>query len=684
MKKSIIYLILPLMIGLQQCKNCSDEKSEQVKKSSITEATIKQVADTLVTMYGEKNKELINKGVAQAAALWYESDGTSDDFKKFCKENYLGTDSMRETVFLKIQHQMEVLNGNFNRITIGLMEPLHLDKGELMPIDELFGSYSVSAHLADDFFANKIAFVTILNFPAYTLKEKNEMGASWNRLQWAYARLGDYFSSRVPAELIQKVSETVTASDTYISEYNIYMGNLVDDNNKTLFAKDLKLITHWGLRDELKSNYKGEAGLEKQKMIYEVMKKIITQEIPFDVINSDKFQWNPKSNKLTQNGSEIKFKPEPDTRYEHLKNVFLANKSIDAYSPQYPTYIQRKFDGEMEMSQEEVEKLFTDFISSPQVKEVANLIKNRLGRDLQPFDIWYDGFKSRSTISETELTDVVKTKYPTKDKFQQDLPLILQKLQFTPEKANEISSKINVDASRGAGHAWGSEMRGDNAHLRTRVGKDGMDYKGYNIAVHEFGHTVEQTLSLYDMDYYTMKGVPNTAFTEALAFIFQKRDLELVGIKNADPLKEDMLALDNFWACYEIMGVSLVDMQVWKWLYANPEATPAQLKEQVIIIAKDVWNKYYAPVFGSKDEPILAIYSHMIDAPLYLSAYPVGHLIDFQIEGQIKGKNFAAEVQRMYTQGRLIPQIWMKNAVGKEISNQPMLDATTEALKKVK
>ena len=673
------------MIGLQQCKNASNnETADKVKKSHISEAIVVHVIDTLTTMFGANKKDFITKGVTQAAALWYESDGSENDFEIFCKANYITSDSMREAVFQKIQHQMEILAGNFNRITIGLMEPLHLDKGELLPIDEMFGSYSVNSHLADDFFANKIAFVTILNFPSYTLKEKNEMGASWSRLQWAYARLGDTFSSRVPADLIQKLGETVTSSDTYISEYNIYMGNLVDDNNKTLFPKELKLITHWGLRDELKSNYQGETGLEKQQMIYEVMKKIITQEIPSDVINSDKFQWNPKSNKLRQNGTEIKFKPEPDTRYEHLLNVFLANKAIDAYSPQYPTYIQRKFDGEMEISQEEVEKLFTDFISSPQVNEVAKLIKSRLGRDLKPFDIWYDGFKSRSTISETELTDVVKTKYPTKDKFQQDLPIILQKLEFTPEKANEISSRINVDASRGAGHAWGGEMKGDNAHLRTRVGKDGMDYKGYNIAVHEFGHTVEQTLSLYDMDYYTMKGVPNTAFTEALAFIFQKRDLDLLGIKNADPAKFDMMALDNFWACYEIMGVSLVDMQVWKWLYANPNATPAQLKKQVIIIAKEVWNKYYAPVFGTKDEPILAIYSHMIDAPLYLSAYPIGHLIDFQIEKQIKDKNFASEIQRIYTQGKLIPQIWMKGAVGKEVSIQPMLEATTEALKKIK
>ena len=59
------------------------------------------------------------------------------------------------------------------------------------------------------------------------------------------------------------------------------------------------------------------------------------------------------------------------------------------------------------------------------------------------------------------------------------------------------------------------------------VGKEGMDYKGYNIAVHELGHNVEQTITLQDVDHYMMHGVPNTAFTEAWAFVFQKRDLAL-------------------------------------------------------------------------------------------------------------------------------------------------------------
>ncbi|MEG2070701.1 MAG: hypothetical protein RR034_04935, partial [Bacteroidales bacterium] len=355
----------------------------------------------------------------------------------------------------------------------------------------------------------------------------------------------------------------------------------------------------------------------------------------------------------------------------------------DRYYETYPTYMSRKFDGEFEVSMQETERLFTQLLSSPQVKEVADLIAKRLGRKLQPFDIWYDGFKSRSAITPEELDQLTKKKYPTKDAFANDLPNILIKLGFTPEKAQFICSHVCVDPSVGAGHAWESMMKSDCALLRTRIGDDGMDYKGYNIGVHEFGHNVEQTISLHDVPNYFLRGVPNTAFTEALAFTFQSRDLQLLGVSSVDEVSKYNNTLDIFWGCYEIMGVSLVDMKVWQWLYNHPKATAEELKNAVLAIAKEVWNQYYEPIFKIKDQTILAVYSHMIDAPLYLSAYPLGHLIDFQFENYLEGKNIGTEVELIFAIGRLTPDLWMKKAVGTEISVMPLLSATSDAVVKI-
>ncbi len=678
MRNSILFIVMAII-----SVSCSQRQSGEVS-GPVIKFISRQNQENAVKMlkekYGDAASFRIEKGVSQAAGLWRESDGTAEEFEKFCTENFVAEEAALENLYKKLEHNFEILNGYFNKIGILLKEPLDLEGPDPGPVDLMFGGYNASAHLTDDFFTNKIAFIADLNFPFYSLKEKTELGANWNRREWAYARMGDKFTQRVPAEIIQNVSQTLTVADTYISNYNIYMGKLVDSTKTTMFPGNMKLITHWGLRDELKSDYASENGLKKQKMIYQVMQRIIDQSIPQQVINSNEFSWDPAVNKIYKDGNEVTVVPEPDKRYAILLANFHAMKAIDVYSPDYPTFISRAFEAGMEIPQEDVERLFTELVSSPRVKEVAALISKRLGRPLEPFDIWYNGFRATGNIPEENLTALTAKKYPNTDAVRADLSNILQKLGWPVTEAQRIASLITVDAARGSGHAWGSSMRNDLAHLRTRIAAGGMDFKGYNIAVHEFGHNVEQTITMNDVDYYMLHGVPNTAFTEAIAFLFQKRDLELLGIKNEDPLKEHLLALDNFWACYEIMGVSLVDMQVWKWLYSHPDTTAGELKNAVVSTAKEIWNKYYASILGRNDDPILAIYSHMIDNPLYLSNYPVGHLIDFQIEQYVTGKNMAAEVTRMLKQGCIVPQLWIKGAVGQQISIEPTILAAGKAL----
>jgi hypothetical protein len=372
---------------------------------------------------------------------------------------------------------------------------------------------------------------------------------------------------------------------------------------------------------------------------------------------------------------------EPDTRYRTFLDTFQAMRLIDAYSPLYPTHIRRSFDVSREIPEKEVEAMFRELLASPQVKKVATLIRKRLGRKLLPFDIWYPGLRSGSTLTEEELDKIVQKKYPTAGAFEKDLPRILEELGFRPEDAAYIAPKIQVDPARGSGHNAQTQSRKFKSRLRTRVPQGGMNYKGFNIALHEFGHAVENILDLYRIDYYSLAGVPNGAFTEAFAFIFQERDLEMLGIPEKNPRQKELKVLDTFWSAYEIMGVSLVDMQAWHWLYDHPQATPAQLKEAVIAIAKGVWNQYYAPVFGMRDQVILAVYSHMIDYTLYLPHYALGSVIQFQLEDYLKDKVLGPEMERMCAAGNILPQLWMKNAVDSEISVKPMLKAVDRALK---
>src|SRR5205085_78664 len=189
---------------------------------------------------------------------------------------------------------------------------------------------------------------------------------------------------------------------------------------------------------------------------------------------------------------------------------------------------------------------------------------------------------------------------PTPESYQKDIPNLLLKLGFSPERAQYVAQDIVVDPARGSGHAMGAEMRSEKAHLRTRVEKTGMNYKGFNIAVHEMGHNVEQTFSLNDVD--------------------------------------------------------------------HTQATPSQLNAATLQIAKDVWNRYYAPVFHQRDVVLLAVYSHMIDSFLYLPDYSIGHLIAAQIEEQTKKAGaIGPEFERMAKMGDVTPGLWMENASGKPV-----------------
>ncbi len=678
MKKILILMIA----AMTACSSPSVKQEAAPAAGFIDETAVKTAIDGVSAAQPASDLLLLEKGVSHAASLWRPEDGTAEEFQAFIAGNYISDPAKRRTIFLKISNYFESLSGNMNEVTLDLRKVLDESVGEIDEIDRMFGNYSVGSHMQSDFYANKIAFVIALNFPYFTLAEKESLGMKWSREEWAMARLGDQFVSRVPAELNQAVTVATGNAEMYIAEYNIHMGHLRTDDGRKLFADDMVLLSHWNLRDEIKANYADkESGPEKQEMIYRVIERIITQEIPGVVVNSPDYDWAPYSNKVTKDGAEVEAAAEPDSRYAHVVNIFKAVKALDAYNPEMNTAILRKFSGEMEIAQEEVEQLFDSYLSSPQLPVLAVLIRERLGRDLRPYDIWYDGFKSRSTIPESLLTSKTTALYPDPAAFNAGMPDMLKKLGWSPDRAKYISEKIVVDPARGSGHAWGAGMKGAVSHLRTRISDKGMDYKGYNIAVHEFGHNVEQTISLYDVDYYMLAGVPNTGFTEATAFLFQDRDLMLLGMQQENPEKERLQTLDAAWSLMEIMGVGMVEMKNWKWLYENPDATPAQLKEQTIVSAREVWNKYFAPVLGVNDSPLLAIYSHMIEVPLYLPNYAYGQIIQFQIDEYLKGKNFSGEIDRIYSQGRLTPQHWMNRAVGEKLSAQPIINALDAALK---
>ena len=621
-------------------------------------------------------------GVQQAAALWTEKDGSAEEFNQLVADYYCTTDSERVALFESLSRILENVYQSADMLTVDLLKPTQLtNAADPQAPDWIMSGYSPLAHFSDDMFANKLAFITIINFPHYTLEQKNTLGKNWTRQEWAMARMGDVFTTRVPAEVNTRMAQALANAENYIADYNIYMGNLRTEDDRQLWDNDKVLLSHWNLRDELKALYQSDNlesrghNREKQEMIYKVMQHIVDQTIPAEAINNPDYVWKPSavSNQLSEG--------EPYTRYAKILDIAHAYMAEDPYCPSAPTGIIRNFEEGVEIPAEELDSLFSALVGSNQVIKVAATIHKRLGRDLRPFDIWYDGFKARSNYNEDELTAQTKELYPDANAFAADMPRLLTQMGFYSEDARSIAHHIVVEPARGSGHAWPCLGRKEDARLRTRIPAGGMDYKGYNIAVHEFGHCVEQVLDMYFIDHYMLSGVPNTAYTEASAFLWQHRDLQLLPSAVSDQhsaISSDEV-LDQFWSMYEIMGVSLVDMAMWRWIYDHPNATPKELCEATQTIARDIWNQYYEPVLGEHDCILLGIYSHMVNAPMYLPNYPLGHIVQYQLEehlAQCKSQQeFAAEYSRIYRLGRLTPKQWMIEAVGEAPSIEPILRA---------
>jgi hypothetical protein len=665
--------------------------------------SLPRVKAALVARHGEAQRARAERGVDQMAASWRPTDGDARAFAAFTEASFVSDPAALDATFARFEEALEQLDGHFLEVNRFLARHAVLELGPMVPVDPILAAVDAGAHLTDDLFDSKLAFAALLNFPLTTLAERLEKGERWTRREWAEARLlgrrgalggasDGGLSQRTPAAVRQAIARAYAGSQAYVADYNLYLHHVLSEKGERLFPKGLRLLSHWNLRDEIKASYALPDGLARQRVIAKAMERIVTQAIPRAAVNDPRADWNPFTNIVRPapaDAIEGGAKPlarvdpsrEPDTRYAWLLANFEALRAADPFSPAAPTFIARKFEVDREMSEARVAALLESVVASPLVPRVARVIERRLGRPLEPHDVWYAGFRPLARHSEADLDAMTRARYPTAEAYAADVPRMLEALGFPPEKARFLAGHIAVEPARGSGHALQAARRGDDPHLRTRVGAQGMDYKGYNIAVHEMGHCVEQVFSLYEVDHTLLSGVPNNAFTEALAMVLQARDLELLGLGKPDAEAERLLALDDFWATYEIAGVGLVDIGVWHWLYQNPKATPAALRQAVVRIARDVWNRHYAPVLGGRDTPLLAVYSHMIEEPLYLPDYPLGHLIAAQIEEQVrKAGVLGPEFERMARFGSVAPDLWMRNAVGEPVSEGALLRAAEAAL----
>ncbi len=620
-------------------------------------------------------------GVKRVANRWQDCDGDGDDFKTFCSEQFVAAESDRTRLLDRYESALGSIGGHLYEIGRHLRRWTDLRGDEMPEVDNLMAMFDPCPDLSDQFYKQKIAFIALLNFDRPDLATMLEQGDNWSTDQWAEVRAGWAFGPRVPAEINDRARKLEHEADMFVSEFHVPVGAMIDDEGKSWFGKDRKLIAHWLIREEIKAGYTEENGINKQRALSWVMGRHIDGTLPKSVMDAScSGKWDPRKNTID---GELATNLLGPVRYEQLLSQRSVANDYDKYYVEHPTAIARKFDLEREIPEETVEALMIELLEAPVRKDIAKLMSEKLGRPLESFDIYLEDIGESGSAA--ELDEKVTAMFKDELVFQKKLPEVLRGLGYTDEDADFLGARVNVEIARGAGHAMRPGIPEYHAWLRTNRLDDRLGWDGFDTAMHELGHNLEQLISTHFVPRPLLRNVPNTACTEAFAFLYQNKAREVVGILEEDQETSFAYAsIEGLLAACQIAGPSLVELYTWRWLYKNSEATPEQLRDQMLSIADDVWNKYFKEQFGEDPYHILAAYQHMVGYPLYLADYTIGHVISHQIKSHMRGKDLAAETKRICSIGRLTPDLWMKRAVGSGISAKQLIDDATAGLSLIK
>ncbi|MBT4583761.1 MAG: hypothetical protein HOC93_01625 [Phycisphaerae bacterium] len=619
----------------------------------------------------EINQPKALAGVARVANRWQESDGDGETFKSFCIKHFITDESDRARLLDRYESALGSIGGHLYEIGRHLRRWTDLRGDEMPEVDNLMAMFDPCPDLSDQFYKQKIAFIALLNFDRPDLSTMLDQGDSWSTDKWAEVRAGWAFGPRIPAEVNDRARKLEHDADMFVSEFHVPVGCMIDDEGKPWFEKDRKLIAHWLIREEIKAGYTEDNGINKQRALSWVMGRHIDGTLPKSVMNSTcEGKWDPRKN--TIDGIEQTDILGP-VRYEQLLSQRSVANDYDIYFEEHPTAIARKFDLEREIPEKSVEALMIELLEAPVRKDIAKLLSKQLGRPLESFDIYLEDISESGSAA--ELDEKVTAKFKDELVFQDKLPEVLRDLGYSDEDAEFLGTRVNVEIARGAGHAMRPGIPEYHAWLRTNRLDDRLGWDGFDTAMHELGHNLEQLISTHFVPRPLLRNVPNTACTEAFAFLYQNKAREVVGIQEDDETKAFAVAsIEGLLSACQIAGPSLVELYTWRWLYENPETTPEVLRDKMISIADDVWNKYFKDQFGEDPYHILAAYQHMIGYPLYLADYTIGHVISHQIKSHMRGKDLAGETKRICSIGRLTPDLWMKRAVGNGISAKQLID----------
>src|SRR5207302_1628977 len=113
----------------------------------------------LVQKHGEPSRARAERGVKQVAAYWRAEDGDAAALRGFVEESFVADPQQLEALLQRFSAASEQIGGHMLEIGRALRSWSDLELGPQMDVDQLFASLDVSAHLSEDLFSSKLAFV---------------------------------------------------------------------------------------------------------------------------------------------------------------------------------------------------------------------------------------------------------------------------------------------------------------------------------------------------------------------------------------------------------------------------------------------------------------------------------------------------------------------------------------------
>lgn len=629
------------------------------------------VVTALVRQHGVAAREDVIRGVRACARVWdFRREGPKA-FAAFCARHYVSPGPAKEALLRRLDELRGVISGNMMMIAKATRAGLDIADYPFTPAEEIFGAFTASSHLEEDYRRFHIAQLVQLNFGT------DARDLPTTRIGWVARRLADWGREVIPARLKAEASRIHATVDAFVTGYNLYLDQIDFGDPAITFPAGTRLIAHWGLRDHMMELYHEPHGLKKQRAILDLMQRVVDGAIPAELLDKPETRWDLRRGTLTTHHHTRRARGHGPLRWAHFRRLFRALRKMDPYT-RYGNMIDTKFLEDRELPEARVRKILTDILSADVAPRVGDYLVRRFGRPLEPFDMYYRNFSEDGVGKPSAATDVA-ARYPDTAALQRAIPGILVQLGFAADLAEWIGTKIRVDNGRSAGHAWSPGAPADLQLLRVRVPEGGMNEREFSTFMHELGHCVEGVLSSYRMDFRSLWGVPNSACTEAFAFTFQDRANQVLGCAQATA--PEVVNLQRYWEAFEIAGPALVEIDFFHWLYAHPDASPLQMQRAIRAIADRTWARYHARIFGKNGYGLLAVYSHILWCDLYLADYPLGYVCAYQIRGHLRDKNLGEEMPRICAAGQVYPDVWMQQAVGSPIDAAPLLTDTAEALR---